>query len=373
MKLLPELANKIIQEVQIILKEHVIVLDENAFIIASTEPDRVGSFHEVAHRVLQTKEKQYITEEETQYFLSVKAGINLPIFFESEVIGVIGITGDPESVEPYADLLRKMTELMVREKYHIEQKAAESRGLESYFYEWIYADEMDEDFIQRGELLGISVGTPYLCVLFYVKTNKTRIQANMEDAYRQLVTKSPEDVFIPWGEGQFLLLKRVDGEKDRQILKTEMKQWQEAFHRKYDLTLAIGVSNFAARKYLKPTYIEAEKALKVSKTRRQMVQYEELMLDIILEEVSESAKEEFLGRVLRDVQDRTELLETLTSYFSQNQSLVKTAQELNIHVNTLHYRLNQLKNTTGIDPRDAEGITLFYLALCFMGIYSHRT
>ncbi|WP_179133997.1 CdaR family transcriptional regulator [Halobacillus massiliensis] len=372
MKLLPELADKIIQEVQLVLKENIIVLDEKAVIIASTEPERIGSFHEVAQRVLNTQKKQYISQAEARHINGVKAGINLPIFFEREVIGVIGITGKPDTVEPYADLLRKMTELMVRETYYLERKAAQSRGLESYFYEWLYTDGVDDDFVHRGELLGISVDTPHLCILFHVNSSQSRVYSFMEDTFRQIMPSQPENIFTQWGEGQFLLLKSTEENDNKRQLKRELKQWQEAFQRKHDLKLAIGVSKSTAKRNLKPTYTEAEKALKVSKARGRMIHYDELMLDIILEEVSEPAQREYLERVLGTVQEKEELMETLTGYFSNNQSLVETARELNIHVNTLHYRLNQLKNLTGIDPREAEGITLFYLALSIMGRYSHR-
>jgi carbohydrate diacid regulator len=65
----------------------------------------------------------------------------LPIFYEVEVIGVIGITGTPKKVEPFAEIIRRMTELIIRESYLVEQKQWEIRGLESFFYEWVHLKE----------------------------------------------------------------------------------------------------------------------------------------------------------------------------------------------------------------------------------------
>jgi carbohydrate diacid regulator len=50
-------------------------------------------------------------------FRGGKAGINLPIFYEVEVIGVIGITCTPKKVEPFAEIIRRMTESIIRESY----------------------------------------------------------------------------------------------------------------------------------------------------------------------------------------------------------------------------------------------------------------
>ena len=44
MQLVSELSKKIIKEVQLVMKEHVIVTDTRGIIIASTEEKRVGFF-----------------------------------------------------------------------------------------------------------------------------------------------------------------------------------------------------------------------------------------------------------------------------------------------------------------------------------------
>jgi len=89
-------------------------------------------------------------------------------------------------------------------------------------------------------------------------------------------------------------------------------------------------------------------------------------MDMILEDVSEPVKKEFLSRVLSSIQKEKELLETLKCYLANDQSLKKTAFDLHIHINTLHYRLKQMKELTDIDPKSVKGITLFYLALSLL-------
>jgi len=128
----------------------------------------------------------------------------------------------------------------------------------------------------------------------------------------------------------------------------------------------IGVGKPAEQFNLHASYEEAKKALKVASKRQTIVFYEELLMDMILEDVSEPVKKEFLSRVLSSIQKEKELLETLKCYLANDQSLKKTAFDLHIHINTLHYRLKQMKELTDIDPKSVKGITLFYLALSLL-------
>ena len=65
MQLVSELSKKIIKEVQLVMKEHVIVTDTRGIIIASTEEKRVGFFHEGAWNVMQ-KKQNYISPKKKQ-------------------------------------------------------------------------------------------------------------------------------------------------------------------------------------------------------------------------------------------------------------------------------------------------------------------
>ncbi|MRH41256.1 hypothetical protein GH741_01045 [Aquibacillus halophilus] len=368
MQLLPQLAKKIVDEVQVIMKEHVIVVDQKAIIIASTDKNRIGTFHEGARLVMKTKKKLHITEESAKVLKGVKAGINLPIFFDGNVIGVIGITGIPSEIEGYADLLRKMTELMIREAYHFEQKEWEMRGLEAFFYEWVITKEVDEAFIHQGQMLGIPIGISYLCVLMQIesKLEQQSIKSEKTNWMNKQFASTPDDFFIRWGEGRFLLLKKYDEQTSKSYLKTEYKRWKGYFEKKYESKCSIGISSSVVKYDINVAYAEAEKALKVAKNKGGIVFYEDLFLDIILEEVSDQTRREFTERVLTGMEDDKQLIETLRTYLLKNQSIKVTAASLHIHSNTLHYRLKQIKELTGIDPRTTEGITLFFVALCYL-------
>ncbi|WP_144340840.1 CdaR family transcriptional regulator [Paenibacillus darwinianus] len=379
LRLSPELAKKIIREVESALNERLIVVDDQGIIIASTEQERIGTFHEGATIVMSTRRKLHITEEDVRTLRGVKPGINLPIFFNKQVIGVIGISGTPSVVEPYAELLRRMTEFIIREATRKEKEEWEKRGLEAYFYEWVHANDVDQELADRGHILGISTELPHLCVLFQTELSPKddllrEAQSLMTDYFQRLYERDAADYFLRWGNGQFLLIKHMPEAGTTQFRKLgkDFTKWQHYFARNHRVHLSIGVGKTVEPFRLHHSYGEARKALKISQVRRRPMLYGDLLLDMVLEEISAQTKEEFIRRILRTVDTDQELLETMLVYYQKQLSIKDSADALHIHINTLHYRLNQIRELTGINPKSPEGITLFSIALSLlkMDIYS---
>lgn len=371
MRLVSELARKILREVKTLTTENIIVVNQDGIIIASTDESRVGVSHEGAKHVMNTQKKLYITHEMATTLQGVKPGINLPIIFEREVIGVIGITGIPADVEPFADLIRRMTELMIREAYYTEKKEWKTRGLESFFYEWIYTTDNDDRLLHRGEILGIPFDIPYQCILIqlessFMTNDLIHIQNDMYEWFDKEFSRKRNDFLIRWGNGRFLLIKSSDHKISTEKLLYKLTNWQKYIQEKHNIVLTFGVGKTIEKQRISKSYHEAKKALNLAKSHSRIVFYESLLLDMMLEEVTMGTKREYLDRVFLTMKQEEELIETLSLYLKNDLSLKKAASELHIHINTLHYRLNQIKEMTGIDPKSSEGIALFYVALDLM-------
>lgn len=82
-----ELAEKIVNEVRKLIDEDVIVAGTDGIIIASTDKIRLNSFHEGAFLVSNNKQRLIITKEDEIKLIGVKAGVNFPIMFQTDVIG----------------------------------------------------------------------------------------------------------------------------------------------------------------------------------------------------------------------------------------------------------------------------------------------
>lgn len=89
-----------------IVNEEIIVVDDTGIIMAATDGKRVGNFHEGAHIAVKQKEQLVISEDDVSRLKGVKAGLNLPIIIDNRAIGVIGITGKPENVIHFGQLIQ---------------------------------------------------------------------------------------------------------------------------------------------------------------------------------------------------------------------------------------------------------------------------
>lgn len=79
---------------------------------------------------------------------------------------------------------------------------------------------------------------------------------------------------------------------------------------------------------------------------------------------SRAIVDRILGRLIEHDRDgRGDLLKTLEVFLSSDRSLVRASKLLNIHRQTLVYRLNTIHQVTGIQPSSTEGTTHFWFAL----------
>ena len=93
------LATNILYQMKDIINQDLNYINIDGTIIASTDPKRVGTFHAASLECIR-KGKQVTIEYDNQYIGS-KKGINMPIYFDESIIGVIGITGDKEEVSKF--------------------------------------------------------------------------------------------------------------------------------------------------------------------------------------------------------------------------------------------------------------------------------
>lgn len=87
------------------INSNVNIMGEGGRIIASTAVERVGTIHEGAMRIMAGETMEIaITMTDAKQLQGVKPGYNTAICYGDQLIGVIGISGDPERVKPIAKI-----------------------------------------------------------------------------------------------------------------------------------------------------------------------------------------------------------------------------------------------------------------------------
>ncbi|WP_280768546.1 CdaR family transcriptional regulator [Salipaludibacillus daqingensis] len=372
MKLLSSLAHRIVDEVTHIVNEEVIVVDDRGVIIAASDKTRIGDFHEGAFISIKQKKAFHIRKEDVSKLQGVKAGLNLPIIISRDVVGVIGITGEPERVVQFGQLIQRMTELIIQEAHSSERLESKYRGLETFVYEWAQLIQLDQDFMDRAEILGISMFLPRVCVLFELsaeeldKGHDRLIESEVIEQIRNQFSFNLEDLVVRWGNGRFVLLKCIEKTEDMSTLKRKLLECQREVDREQKLELFIGVGKLAPHPQdLHQSYLDAKKALRASKKQQKIMYYEDLSLDIALAEITDQTRSQMVDNILGEIINDKELIYTLNVYMQSQLNAKITAELLHIHINTLHYRLKRVQELTGRSLKDTEQLVSFYLALSF--------
>ena len=231
-----DLASNIVQEVQKLIKEDVLLTDQNGYIVASTDTSRLNKFHEGALKAVVHKKNLLMTKELTEQLQGVRKGIVLPIIINDQVLGVIGITGDPLEIEPYAMLVRRVTELVVQDTVNKINEENHARELEFFIFDWLNTESINESLLNRSQFYNINIYNIERVVLFNME--KSAIQFSYRDLLKSIWSSSKEGLFIRWGQNKLLLLLE---QYERDELEAKLNKFEKEIKDLYKLSVSIGV------------------------------------------------------------------------------------------------------------------------------------
>ena len=125
-------------------------------------------------------------------------------------------------------------------------------------------------------------------------------------------------------------------------------------------------------------YRECEFALSVCRifySNMTVVSYDRLGLGRLLSEVPVETCRKFLAEVYGDripEELDEETMQTIDIFFANNLNISETARKLYVHRNTLVYRLEKLRQLTGLDIRTFDDAMTFRIALMVTGYVRDR-
>jgi carbohydrate diacid regulator len=370
MELSKQNAMKIVTEISDIIGQHVNMMDEHGTIIASTDPERVGTFHGGAAALIRSRSGVLVIDDDAQFEGSRK-GINLPLMLNDTWVGVLGVTGEYREVLKYGQVIKKMTEAMLLENYMHQQKKIDDRIRDRFLDEWILDGvPITADMIERGARLDIDVHMQYRVIVTviadlrrYSDTPEGQMMIdNINRHVRSTMEATSHGIFTKTATKMICLLPRAcDGamtDKAASIL--------EDVGRRFGVALYAGIDGRAQSVHL--GYRQASKAVQACAGGKRICLYDAIGLEIFMDEVPINSRMAFVQRVFRDCDEKetSAWVEMLKVYFDTNGSISQTADRLFIHKNTLQYKLHKLYEKTGYDPRKLPDSALIYLAMQFL-------
>ena len=370
-----ENAQSIVNQMKAAIHRDINIMDEDGIILASTNPSRRGQLHQGALRVIRENLPSLVIWEDMPE-RGVQQGINLPVAINGKLEGVIGITGNPDEVSAFGDVIKRMTEILLENMQQQEQQVLLEKAKSLFLENWLFSDAPDwAELETRGHLLGLNINAPYAIALLGLEktdigeTTRTEELNEMRSGLilgmiRNRIQEHPGSFCAVIRSAIIVLL--CDANRDEAF--AAIRNVCQDIESYYGFSSNAGISDhsmFPAD--IRRCYMEAKTAQTVAAQSpdRRVVFYDQVSLELIFQSIPASIRQN-LNRMLFSActpQEKEEFAQTIRTYFEFDGNLQKCAAHLYIHRNTFQYRMDRLEKKTGYNlkvPRDA---LLLYLAL----------
>ena len=374
----PEMARRFIEQVTQYTEYNINIMDESGVIIASRDPKRVGTYHEVADRIIHgTQDMIVITDE--KMFPGVLPGINMAIIHEGRREGVVGVTGDPDKIHDVALITRMAMEAML--KYEKQQEQIRlRRSRKEHFISLLTQSE----FASATEIRGIAgqleydesrVRVPILCRMYREASDPPEPEQVLEVMRRSRGHWVQAFSYVR-DETHLLVFKtvKVDGRRNMVDYREEIEDYLEDVLKWLKSRDVRAVFYVGTLQNSFSQYFYAYRHCKWLESHMRHPGDIVFFTDYVKEYFRTLTPRQELHRIFNVYDSETpdekkqQFVEMIKALEETNYNLSEAAGKLYIHKNTLVYRYNRMKDYLGVDPllnmegREFLGLLLMYLA-----------
>ena len=344
-------AVQIVQAVKDVCGHDINFIDPSGVIFTSTDPSRIGQFHEIGREAARRGETIEVARDDA--YEGTHRGVNIPVHHNGEIIAVIGITGDPDAVRKYGVLAQKITALILREHELEEQSGNEKARMHHVIRALALGEHLNYEFYRSFmEQLGVDPNGERTVVV--VRTGEAEnLTALKSELHRTLRHRGVTLYTFCYPNEYILLLDRSERDTVTEALRALADENPGA--------LRIGVGSFEPLARQSRSYEAATIARRSLKPGETIAFFDALDLEILLGTLPDEARERYLTKTVAALPDADGAL--LRTYFDADMSLKQTAEALYLHKNTLQYRLDRIARATGYNPRVFTDAVRLYLAL----------
>ena len=238
-----------------------------------------------------------------------------------------------------------------------------------------------KEMTEAAAQLGMKESDTYRVVDFHtiknnVQSKYTKEQLHEVDVIEGELKHLLPDALIYRNMDQIVMIQQVDSEQTELEYQKEMEEVEDVIqrsilYRKKDTDFQIGIGkSVKGYQRLKESYHEASRAIKyidiirlvTGDKNKSVVNYSNLGFFQIFGEIDDVTElERYIPGTLKklylyDDEHKGELITTLKMYLRNKQSIRKTADEMFVHYRTISYRLEKIKQISGINFDNANEV-----------------
>ncbi|RJG10793.1 sugar diacid recognition domain-containing protein, partial [Massilia cavernae] len=341
------LAQEIVTRTMRIIPFNINVMDANGSILASGDHARVGELHAGALLALAKKQTVEIDAASARKLHGAHPGVNLPLAVGGQVCGALGLSGIPDEVRQFGELVRLTAEMILEQAALAQELQSNSRYREAFVLNLIRYEPATRPELERwARRLGFSFDRMQLVFLLELQLEQDAAGHALADIQRlqmRILARRQDALTATVGPSEMVLLDSWDlrskgadsmPQKRMEALSTLVREECEL-----PFTLSMGIA-LPGMEAAAVSYQSARTAARIGRGRdpgQQYFSYYEMALPVLLSGLDTGWQARQLrmpiARLAND-KSRAMLRTTLDTWFAHDENSAATAHALGIHRNT---------------------------------------
>lgn len=351
------LADKFIKKAANYTSYKINVMNEKGMIIASSDPTRIGSFHEVAYNIM-SADQEIIETISSDRFQGGRIGINMALVYKKKKIGVVGVSGEPDEIRDTALLIKMALETML--EYEAQNKKNyQKQNLKTSFTDaLLYQEEADSE----GELSAVSEQLGYdprlIRIPILVCLEKQIDAYKILEQLKNRSMMSCQDIDTVTRNNSIIVFKSFRKQEDIiSEFKYIIQEWVddvETYFAEKEIMPQYFIGTFQGKyKNYRKSYQHCCWLKEFCRKKRQKVNY---FYENVGEYINSVVPIIELNRIYAamcdqlDEETKDSIIEMLDTLHRNNYNLNESSKELFIHKNTLIFRYNKIKSLFHKNP-----------------------
>ncbi|WP_020655348.1 sugar diacid recognition domain-containing protein [Massilia niastensis] len=369
------LAQEIVTRTMRIIPFNVNVMDAHGVILASGNQGRVGEVHAGALLALAKKLTVEIDAASARKLHGAQPGINLPLSVDGQICGAVGLSGVPDEVRQFGELVRLTAEMILEQAALTQELQGNARYREAFVLNLIrYEPAARPELEAWSRRLGVGferMQQAFLLELQLEQEDSGRALSEIQRLQMRVLARRENALTATVGPCEMVLLeaweparKGPDAMPQRR-LQALSNLFREECELPFTLSMGIALPGIEGAAI---SYQSARTAARLGRRRdprQQVFSYYDLALPVLLSGLDTGWQADQLrlpiARLAHD-KSRNMLRTTLDLWFAHDENSAATAQALGIHRNTLDYRLRRIGELTGLDLACSEDKLLLYVS-----------
>lgn len=319
------------------------IMNPDGIIIASSDPKRVGTFHFGADQVMHTGRSVNITRSQLPAYPGALEGCNMPLRQNGKIIGVVGITGDPEELQDLAHLLEVYAMKYMELESVVMQHMEEAEIRRKLFHLLTTQDSVNPEYVRTlSETASFQLQFPARVIAIRVVTGTLTLREFEQILLQEQLLDHKKDLSCE--EENYLMLLKSAGVSDFDTYSHQISKAIERNGCHVRITAGRTCENTSE---LSASYQESRLLNTITPNNFEDADTPRGRY-ALLTDASIRDQMPYLKRLYENLQAqfRPDELQTLLSsakaYYEEGRSVTKAAARLFVHKNTLQYRLHRL-------------------------------